>query len=218
MKFLKNILTTIKNSELVKTLLGKSSQYSPNARRIYFLYKQYPSLFVNKLIKFNSYNKSDAKFLPYENYILDTANNYNYVIGQMPRQSHKTTLCTLSALHYAIFNPNVKVSLVSYRQQETHNFRDYLIQLPDWLIDFNDTKISSDSITLPNSSTIQLFGAKSIPDKFKGCYFNYVIIDDATYISDILIETCLTSKTKTLILSSYRGAPDWFTRIFTLFH
>jgi hypothetical protein len=131
----------------------------------------------------------------------------------MPRQSHKTTLCTLSALHYAIFNPNVKVALVSYRREKTHKFRDYLLQLPYWLNDFTDTKISSDSITLPNGSTIQLFGAKSMPDKFKGWYFNYVIIDDASYISDMLIETCLTQKTKTLILST-RGVSDWFTRIF----
>lgn len=111
MKRIKEFLRKIK-SAFVKS----SNTYDLFYRKC----KAKPDYFVENCLHIkNSHDDSNVTLKPYQVHVLQNVSNFNRTIFAMPRRSSKSLLLILSALHYATFNENVKVVVMSCNLRQT---------------------------------------------------------------------------------------------------
>lgn len=101
----------------IKSAFVKSSE---NYGVFYERCKTKPDYFVEKcLILKNSSDDSFISLRPYQAHVLQNVMNFNRTIFEMPRQSSKSLLVILSALHYATFNKDVRVVVMTPKHIST---------------------------------------------------------------------------------------------------
>jgi hypothetical protein len=184
-----------KNVKLfIKALTGTSIKHNPGATKNYFIFKDHPDIFAINCLKFLNYDAIKRKKIeldPYQKYVLNTINSNRQTIFKMPRQSTKSTLSLISAIHYAIFNDKSKVGIVCFNYSESKRLLDITKQFCDDLNTnkyFEDwvTEINSNSITFENGSKIKFCSSRRDSEDYRS--FDFLILDEFAFFSSTVVE------------------------------
>ena len=215
---MKNLFKNVKL--FLKALTGTSIKHNPGATKNYFIFKDHPDIFAINCLKISNYWDKDTtkrkkiELEPYQRYVLNTINNNRQTIFKMPRQSTKSTLALISAIHYAIFNDNSKVGIACFNYSESKRLLDITKQFcedlnsnkyfEDWV-----TEINSNSITFQNGSEIEFCSAWHRHPILEGKSFDFLILDEFAFFNstdaeDLTATLLIFSNPKLAILSTQK--------------
>ena len=183
MKRIKEFLRKIK-SAFVKS----SNTYDLFYRKC----KAKPDYFIENCLHIkNSHYDSNVTLKPYQVHVLQNVFNFNRTIFAMPRRSSKSLLLILSALHYATFNENVKVVVMSFNLRQTQTLflrlRDIIFASGKFRDLFNSRytgfkgQIGSDYIYFNNGSMIRFTTNINEP-------YNFLLLDEFAFFKTDTIE------------------------------
>jgi hypothetical protein len=168
-------------------------------------------------IVFEPYNFQKDLIIKFQN------NRFNVVLSS--RQSGKTTVVSVFALHYAIFNENKIVGIVSNKESSAKMIlgrikRTYEL-IPSWLkpgvVSYNKTSIEFDNGT-------QIIVSATSPDAFRGNTINLLICDELAFVPKNQSEDFFASnyptisaskESKIIIISTPNGVFDLFHRLYS---
>ena len=183
--------------------------------------------FATKYIKIVTLDHGEVLFDPYE-YQLETIkllDENRFFIGLWARQSGKTTIVACYALHYAIFNPDKNVGIVSNKESSAKRILDTIKRmyesLPVWLKP-GVTEYQKTSVHFDNGTNMIISATTS--DAFRGWPMNMVICDEFAFVPSNQAEEfwaanyptiSSSKKSKLIIISTPNGMFNIFHRLWT---
>jgi hypothetical protein len=143
---------------------------------------------INEFIKYVKIihpDKGEIFFEPYDfqKDLINKFNKFKHNISLCCRQSGKTTVVSVFALHYALFNDNKVIGLVSNKEKSAIMILGRLKRmyeaLPSWLkpgvVSYNKTSIEFDNGT-------EIIVSATSPDAFRGRTINVLIMDELAFV------------------------------------
>ena len=183
--------------------------------------------FCKHYVKIVTLDFGEVPFEPYE-YQLETIkllDENRFFIGLWARQSGKTTIVAAYALHYAIFNPNKNVGIVSNKESSAKRILDTMKRmyeaLPVWLKP-GVTEYQKTSVHFDNGTNLIISATTS--DAFRGWPMNMVICDEFAFVPSNQAEEfwaanyptiSSSKKSKLIIISTPNGMFNIFHRLWT---
>ena len=183
--------------------------------------------FARHYIKIVTLDKGEVPFEPYEyqTETLDILENNRFFVGLWARQSGKTTIVSIYALWYAIFNARKNIGIVSNKETSAKRILDNIKQmyevLPIWMKP-GVTEYAKTSITLENGSKMII--SATTADAFRGWPMNIVICDEFAFVPSNNAEEFWASnyptisssrKSRIIIISTPNGMFNIFHRIYS---
>jgi len=130
-------------------------------------------------------DKGEIDFEPYDfqKDLLIKFNNHRYTVSLCSRQSGKTTVVSVFALHYAIFNEDKVVGIVSNKEKSAimilSRIKRMYESLPYWMkpgiVSYNKTSIEFDNGT-------EIIVSATSPDAFRGRSLQLLIMDELAFV------------------------------------
>ncbi len=187
--------------------------------------KEDPLYFFQNYIKIVTLDHGEVLFDPYE-YQLEALKllvENRFFVGLWARQSGKTTIVAAYALHYAIFNADKNVGIVSNKETSAKRILDTMKRmyeaLPVWLKP-GVTEYQKTSVHFDNGTNLIISATTS--DAFRGWPMNVVICDEFAFVPSNQAEEfwaanyptiSSSKKSKLIIISTPNGMFNIFHRI-----
>lgn len=176
-----------------------------------------PVYFAKKYIKIISLDEGLVPFEMYdfqENLITNFHKN-RFNIAKLPRQTGKSTTVIAYLLHYALFNPNVKIAILANKAETSRELLSRLQlayeNLPKWMQQ-GIVAWNKGSLELENGSKI--IAASTSSSAVRGNSFNIIFLDEFAFIPNHIAEQFFSSvyptissgkTTKVIIISTPQG-------------
>lgn len=167
--------------------------------------------------------REKIKLYPIQKKLLKSMKEYNRFAACCSRQSGKTTMLTIFALHYTIFNNDKTVLIVANKEGSAQEVMDRIRlayeQLPIWLKPGVKTWQKT-SIEFLNGSKIRISATSTSAGR--GLSINCLIVDECAIIQEhqsaeffkSVLPTISSSKNSKIILSSTpKGQNNYFYRV-----
>lgn len=183
--------------------------------------------FVRKYVKIVTLDEGIIPFEPrdYQLECIESLQENRFTIGLWSRQSGKTTVVAAYALHYAIFNENKNIGIVSNKESSAKRILDLMKkmyeELPIWLKP-GVYEYAKTQITYENGTRLIISATTS--DAFRGWPMNLVICDEFAFVPGNQAEEFWSAnyptissseKSKIVIISTPCGLFNIFHRIWT---
>lgn len=181
--------------------------------------------FCRNYVKIITLDRGEILFDPYDYQVeaLDLLSLYRFYIGMWARQSGKTSIISSYALHYAIFNSNKNIGIVSNKESSAKRILDDIKKryenLPAWMkpgvVEYSKTFIAFDNGT-------RIIISATTQDAFRGWPMNLVICDEFAFVPSSNAEEFWASnyptissstKAKVIIISTPNGMFNIFHRL-----
>lgn len=183
--------------------------------------------FATNYVKIVTLDYGEILFEPYEYQLeaIEALKNNRFLIGLWSRQSGKSTVVCIYALHYAIFNNDKNIGMVSNKETSAKRILDAMKRmyegLPPWMKP-GVTEYSKTFISFDNGTKVIISATTS--DAFRGWPMNIVICDEFAFVPSNQAEefwaanypTISSSKeSRVIIISTPNGLFNIFHRIWT---
>lgn len=185
-----------------------------------------PLYFIKNYVKIVTLDHGLVQFKPYDfqEGMIQKIHDNRFVICKFPRQTGKSTTVISYLLHYALFNPDVRVAILANKQATAmellHRLKIAYEHLPKWLQQGVE-EWNKGSIILENGSKIIASATSS--SAVRGGSFNMIMLDEFAYIPQNVAEEFFSSvyptissgkSTKVLIVSTPKGL-NMFYKLWT---
>lgn len=176
-----------------------------------------PLYFIENYVKIVTLDDGLVQFKPwdFQQDMLKKIHANRFIVCKFPRQTGKSTTVISYLLHYALFNPDVRVAILANKQQTAyellHRLKIAYEHLPNWLQQGVE-EWNKGSIDLENGSKIIASATSS--SAVRGGSFNMIFLDEFAYIPSNVAEEFFSSvyptissgkSTKVLIVSTPKG-------------
>lgn len=183
--------------------------------------------FATHYIKIVTLDHGEILFSPYEYQLetIDLLDKNRFFVGLWARQSGKTTVVAIYALHYAIFNDDKNIGIVSNKESSAKRILDTMKRmyegLPVWLKP-GVTEYQKTSVHYENGTNLII--SATTQDAFRGWPMNMVICDEFAFVPSNQAEEfwaanyptiSSSKKSKLIIISTPNGMFNIFHRIWT---
>jgi hypothetical protein len=176
-----------------------------------------PVYFAKTYIKIVSL---DDGLVPFEMWdfqekLIENFHNNRFNIAKLPRQTGKSTTVVSYLLHYAIFNPNIKIAILANKAETSRELLSRLQlsyeNLPKWM-QHGVISWNKGSVELENGSKI--IAASTSSSAVRGNSFNIIFLDEFAFIPNNIAEQFFSSvyptissgkSTKVIIISTPNG-------------
>ena len=208
-----------------KTYLGNHNLKAANVKQEftkeqveeYLKCSEDPLYFINNYVKIVTLDHGLVQFEPwdFQQDMIQKIHDNRFIICKFPRQTGKSTTVISYLLHYALFNPDVRVAILANKQATAmellHRLKIAYEHLPKWLQQGIE-EWNKGSIILENGSKIIASATSS--SAVRGGSFNMIFLDEFAYIPSNVAEEFFSSvyptissgqSTKVLIVSTPKG-------------
>ncbi len=213
------------SSQESKTYLGNHNLKAANVKQEftkeqieeYLKCSKDPLYFINNYVKIVTLDHGLVQFNPwdFQQDMIQKIHDNRFIICKFPRQTGKSTTVISYLLHYALFNPDVRVAILANKQATAmellHRLKIAYEHLPKWLQQGIE-EWNKGSIILENGSKIIASATSS--SAVRGGSFNMIFLDEFAYIPSNVAEEFFSSvyptissgkSTKVLIVSTPKG-------------
>lgn len=204
----------------------ENHKYTTENIKFYNKCQNEPIFFAENAIKVACMDNgvSKIKLRDYQKGLLTEVNHRKRTITNHCRQSGISLIHLINILHFAYFNPDKTIAIVSNKQIQANESLRKLKIMYDSLPEFMKYKLAvnkKSQIQLDNRTRIIATTASS--DSLRGCSYNYVFIDDAAFINIRIFDEFMTSiypvimasKTAQFHIASVPNGANHFMNLFT---
>lgn len=155
------------------------------------------------------------KMWDFQEKLIENFHNNRFNIAKLPRQTGKSTTVVSYLLHYAIFNPNIKIAILANKAETSRELLSRLQlsyeNLPKWM-QHGVISWNKGSVELENGSKI--IAASTSSSAVRGNSFNIIFLDEFAFIPNNIAEQFFSSvyptissgkSTKVIIISTPNG-------------
>ena len=192
-------------------------QFTSEQLEEYLKCQEDPIYFAKKYIKIVSL---DDGLVPFEMWdfqekLISNFHKHRFNIAKLPRQTGKSTTVVSYLLHYALFNPNVKIAILANKAETSRELLSRLQlsyeNLPKWLQQ-GVGSWNRGSLELENGSKI--IAASTSSSAVRGNSFNIIFLDEFAFVPNHIAEQFFSSvyptissgkTTKVIIISTPQG-------------
>ena len=176
-----------------------------------------PVYFAKTYIKIVSLDEGlvPFKMWNFQEDLISNFHNNRFNIAKLPRQTGKSTTVVSYLLHYAIFNPNIKIAILANKAETSRELLSRLQlsyeNLPKWM-QHGVISWNKGSVELENGSKI--IAASTSSSAVRGNSFNIIFLDEFAFIPNNIAEQFFSSvyptissgkSTKVIIISTPNG-------------
>ncbi|UYA57638.1 terminase large subunit [Synechococcus phage S-CREM1] len=176
-----------------------------------------PVYFAKTYIKIVSLDEGlvPFKMWDFQEELITNFHNNRFNIAKLPRQTGKSTTVVSYLLHYAIFNPNIKIAILANKAETSRELLSRLQlsyeNLPKWM-QHGVISWNKGSVELENGSKI--IAASTSSSAVRGNSFNIIFLDEFAFIPNNIAEQFFSSvyptissgkSTKVIIISTPNG-------------
>ena len=192
-------------------------QFTSEQLEEYLKCQEDPIYFAKKYIKIVSLDEGlvPFKMWDFQEKLIDNFHRHRFNIAKLPRQTGKSTTVVSYLLHYALFNPNVKIAILANKAETSRELLSRLQlsyeNLPKWLQQ-GVGSWNRGSLELENGSKI--IAASTSSSAVRGNSFNIIFLDEFAFIPNHIAEQFFSSvyptissgkTTKVIIISTPNG-------------
>jgi len=155
------------------------------------------------------------KMWDFQEKLIENFHTNRFNIAKLPRQTGKSTTVVSYLLHYAIFNPNIKIAILANKAETSRELLSRLQlsyeNLPKWM-QHGVISWNKGSVELENGSKI--IAASTSSSAVRGNSFNIIFLDEFAFIPNNIAEQFFSSvyptissgkSTKVIIISTPNG-------------
>lgn len=165
--------------------------------------------FIRNFVRIQNPTKGSVFFdmREYQERIIDSLINDQFIIGNLPRQSGKSSIVAAYMLHQAIFYEDMKIGIASNKLVNAKEIMDrikYMYENLPWFLKTPVIEYNKQSVRFSNYSSIEV--ATTTESSFRGKSLSRILLDEFAFVKPSVAEEFWNALLPTITAEGIEGS------------